>query len=90
MNKRQRKKLYKQTLIKVKKLHPQKGDVICLLPNLEEIDAYTAVKYFNACRENKVFGEAVVIMLPCQLKQLDKDNLYKTYKHIEKLLKEGE
>jgi hypothetical protein len=28
MNKRQRKKLFKQTLIKVRKLHPQKGDVI--------------------------------------------------------------
>ena len=30
MNKRQKKKLFKQTLIKVRKLHPQKGDVICL------------------------------------------------------------
>ena len=41
MNKRQRKKLFKQTLIKVRKLHPQKRDVICFQPDLDLIDVNT-------------------------------------------------
>ena len=35
MNKRQKKKLFKQTLIKVRKLHPHKDDVICFQPDLD-------------------------------------------------------
>ena len=41
MNKRQKKKLFKQTLIKVRKLHPQKGEVICFQPDLDWIDMAT-------------------------------------------------
>jgi hypothetical protein len=37
MNKRQKKKLFKHTLIKVRKLHPQKGDVICLQFDPEQL-----------------------------------------------------
>ena len=47
MNKRQKKKLFKQTLIKVKKLHPQKGDVICLQPNLDYVDLGTMCDFFE-------------------------------------------
>ena len=49
MNKRQKKKLFKQTLIKVRKLHPQKGDVVCLQPNLDWIDMATMFWRGYAC-----------------------------------------
>ena len=54
MNKRQKKKLFKQTLIKVRKLHPQKGDVICFQPDLN----------------NDVFGESKLAFVPADIKQL--------------------
>lgn len=47
MNKRQKKKLFKQTLIKVRKLHPQKGDVICFQPDLDWIDAETMCQFMK-------------------------------------------
>jgi len=33
MNVRQKKKLFKKNLIKVKKFHPKEGDVICVTPD---------------------------------------------------------
>ena len=47
MNKRQKKKLFKQTLIKVRKLHPQKGDVICFQPDLDWIDMATMLLFLQ-------------------------------------------
>lgn len=44
MDGRQKKKLYKNRLIKIKKLHPKQGDVICLMPNLDEIGVGYAFK----------------------------------------------
>ena len=48
MNKRQRKKSFKQTLIKVRKLHPQKGDVICFQPNFDYVDLGTMCDVFES------------------------------------------
>jgi hypothetical protein len=64
MNKRQKKKLFKQTLIKVRKLHPQKGDVICLQPNLDYIDMGTMYDFLSAYESYKVFGEAKLTIIP--------------------------
>ena len=55
MNKRQKKKLFKQTLIKVRKLHPQKGDVICFQPDLDWIDVNTMCQFMELYANNKVF-----------------------------------
>lgn len=71
MNKRQKKKLFKQTFIKVKKLHPQKGDIIFLQPNLEWIDLNTAVSILNFSKNKKVFGESTVVISPMNIKKLD-------------------
>ena len=69
MNKRQRKKLFKQTLIKVRKLHPQKGDVICFQPDLDWIDAETMCQFMKVSN-NDVFGEAKLAFVPANIKQL--------------------
>ena len=73
MNKRTEKKLYKQTLIKVRKLHPKQGDVICLQPNFDCIDIDTVVRYLKAIDNSKILGEASLIMIPFNIKNMDKE-----------------
>lgn len=70
MNKRQKKKLFKQTLIKVRKLHPQKGDVICFQPDLDRIDAETMCHFMKICSNNDAFGESKLAFVPADIKQL--------------------
>lgn len=70
MNKRQKKKLFKQTLIKVRKLHPQKGDVICFQPDLDRINAETMCHFMKICSNNDVFGESKLAFIPAGIKQL--------------------
>lgn len=69
MNKRQKKKLFKQTLIKVRKLHPQKGDVICFQPDIDRIDAETMCKFMRVCSNNDIFGEIKLAFIPADIKQ---------------------
>lgn len=70
MNKRQKKKLFKQTLIRVRKLHPQNGDVICFQPNLDWIDTETMCQFMKVYLNNDVFGEAKLAFVPTDIKQL--------------------
>lgn len=70
MNKRQKKKLFKQTLIKVRKLHPHKGDVICFQPDLNLIDAETMCQFMKVYWNNDVFGESKLAFVPADIKQL--------------------
>lgn len=58
MNKRQRKKSFKQTLIKVRKLHPQKGDVICFQPNFDYVDLGTMCDFLRVYEDNNIFGDS--------------------------------
>ena len=70
MNKRQEKKLFKQTLIKVRKLHPKKGDVICLQPDLDWVDIETMSNFIDFYKDNKVFNEADLVIVPADIKKL--------------------
>lgn len=70
MNKRQKKKLFKQTLIKVRKLHPQNGDVICFQPDLNWIDVETMCQFMKVYSNNDVFGESKLAFVPVDIKQL--------------------
>lgn len=73
MNKRQKKKLYKSNLIKIKKLHPKQGDVICLMPNLDEIDLETINNFVSVYLENYVFNGATIAIVPSNIKNMRKD-----------------
>ena len=70
MNKRQKKKLFKQILIKVRKLHPQKGDVICFQPDLDWIDVETMCEFMRVYSNNDVFSESKLAFVPADIKQL--------------------
>ena len=73
MNKRQKKKLFKQTLIKVRKLHPQKGDVICFQFDPEQLYVDVITEFERACLDNQIFGEANIAIVPSNIKKLDKE-----------------
>ena len=73
MNKRQKKKLFKQTLIKVRKLHPQKGDVICFQPNIEWIDMIMMYQFMELYADNKIFGEASLALVPANIEQIQRN-----------------
>lgn len=83
MNKRQKKKLFKQTFIKVRKLHLQKGDVVCLQPDLDWIDMATMCDFLRVYESYKAFGEATLAIVPANIKKLK----HKEYaqKYIDKL-----
>lgn len=68
MNKRQKKKLLKQTLIKVKKLHPQEGDVICFQPDLNLIDTETMYQFMKVYLNTDIFGESKLAFVPVNIK----------------------
>lgn len=70
MNKRQKKKLFKQTLIKIRKLHPSKCDVICFQPDLDWVDVNTMCQFMELYANNKVFGESKLAFVPADIKQL--------------------
>ena len=70
MNKRQKKKLFKQTLIKVRKLHPQRGDVICFQPDLDCVDLGTMCDFLRVYEDNKIFGEAKLIIIPSDIRHI--------------------
>lgn len=73
MNKRQKKKLYKNSLIKIKKLHPKQGDVICFMPNLYKVDMDVIVEFLHTYDNLKVFGKAPIVIVPCNIKTMDKE-----------------
>ena len=68
MNKRQKKKLFKQTLIKVRKLHPQKGDVICLQFDQEQLPVDIVDEFGRSYFDNQIFGEANIVIFPSDIK----------------------
>lgn len=74
MNKRQKKKLYKQTYIRIKKLHPKEGDIICLIPDLDRIGFDIACQFLNYYERSKIFNKASVAIVPLDVKQIDKES----------------
>lgn len=70
MNKREKKKLYKNTFIKVKKLHPKKGDIIFMMPDFNRIDFDVAFKYFEALCREKILDDAYCALLPYPIKSI--------------------
>lgn len=62
MNKRQKKKFIKKNMIKLRKIHPDKGDVVVLQfdPGNEYIDLDTIFKFY---RHGKILSITVVLLL---------------------------
>lgn len=89
MDKRQKKKIYKQTIVKVRKLHLNRGDVILLRPDLTQIDIETTCELMKMLNESNAFEEASFGIVPCDIKQLEsKEEAQLFVDKLQELIKE--
>lgn len=86
MNTRQKKKLFKKNLIKIKKLHPQEGDVICITPDFEVFTLDEVVKFFNVLIKSSILGKASAAILPGNIKSFSEEQ-YQNILKVNKQLK---
>ena len=75
MNNRQKKKFIKKNMVKLKKIHPDKGDVVVLQfdPGNEYIDIDTVLEYYKAWDGAGIFDNCRAAIVPCNVKVLDKE-----------------
>lgn len=77
MTDRQKNKLYKKSVLQIKKLHPKKGDVILAQPNLDELDPDTIMKFLKAWIDADLFGVATFVWCPFKISSLTKEQAQK-------------
>lgn len=77
MNVRQKKKLFKKNLIKIKKLHPKEGDVICITPDFETFNLDDIVEFFDIWCRLGIFGKAKLTIIPGNIKSLSEEQYRK-------------
>ena len=88
-NKREKKKLYKNTLIKIKKLRPKKGDIIFIMPDFNRIDFDVALKYFDALCKEKMLDDTCLALFPYPIKSIgDKEAAQEFVNAIQKQVNE--
>ena len=80
MNVRQKKKLFKKNLIKIKKLHPKEGDVVCITPDFETFSVDEVIRFINMWYDCDIFGKTKVAITPGNIKSLSKEQ----YQNIKK------
>ena len=85
MNARQKKKLFKKNLIKIKKLHPKEDDVICITPDFETFNLDDIVEFFDIWRRFNIFGKAKTTIIPGNIKSLSKEEYQNILKINEQL-----
>ena len=71
MNKRQKKKFIKKNMVKLRKIHPNEGDIIVLQwnPDSEYIDFDTIVEFYKVWENAGIFDKCV----PCDFKIFNKE-----------------
>ena len=75
MNKRQKKKFIKKNMIKLRKIHPDKGDVVVLQfdPGNEYMGIDAVVMTYNAWIDSGFLDKCTVAISPCNVKVLEKE-----------------
>ena len=75
MNKRQKKKLIKKNMIKLRKIHPDEGDVVVLQfdPGNEYMGIDTVAMIYNAWIDSGFLDKCTVAIAPCNVKVLGKE-----------------
>lgn len=79
MNERQKKKFFKKNMAKLRKIHPNEGDIIVFQwdPDSEYIDLSTVIQYYNAWADAGIFDNCGTAIVPCNVKVLDKESAQK-------------
>ena len=75
MNKRQKKKFIKKNMAKLRKIHPNEGDVVVFQwnPDSEYIDFDTIVEFYKALGNAGIFDKCEVFIVPCDFKIFNKE-----------------
>lgn len=76
MNERQKKKIFKKNMVKLRKIHPNEGDIVVFQfdPGNEYIDINTISEYCRAWKRAGIFDECEAAIVPCNVKVLDKES----------------
>ena len=74
MNKRQKKKFIKKSKVKLRKMHPNKGDIVVFQwnPDSEYIDFNTIVEFYKARENAGIFDKCGAAIVPCDFKIFNK------------------
>ena len=87
MNIRQKKKLFKKNLIKIKKLHPKEGDVICITPDFDAFSLDEVAKFIDVYCSCNIYGKSNLAIVPGDVKSLSKEQYEKILKLNEQIIK---
>lgn len=89
MNKRQKKKFVKKNMIKLKKIHPDKGDIVVLQfdPGNEYINIGTILEFYEAWEGAGIFDRCGAAIVPCNVKVLDKESAQKYCDALQEVIK---
>lgn len=79
MNERQKKKFFKKNMTKLRKIHPNEGDIIVFQwnPDSEYTDFYTVLQFYKAWERAGIFDKCRAAIIPCNVKVLDKESVQK-------------
>lgn len=90
MNKRQKKKFIKKNMIKLRKIHPDKGDVVVLQfdPGNEDIDLDIIFNFYRVWKD--AFDYCGTAVVPCNVKVLDKESAQKYCDDLQRVINEME
>lgn len=92
MNKRQKKKFMKKNMIKLKKIHPNEGDIVVLQfdPGNEYINIGTVLEFYKAWEGAGIFDNCGAAIVPCNVKVLGKESAQKCCDALQKVINEVE
>lgn len=90
MNKRQKKKFIKKSMIKLKKIHPDIGDIVVLQfdPGNKYIDIDTVLEFYKAWEGAGIFDNCGAAIVPCNVKVLDKESAQKYCDALQEVINE--
>ena len=92
MNKRQKKKFIKKNMIKLRKIHPNEGDIVVLQfdPGNEYIKIDTVFEFYKAWDGAGIFDNCGAAIVPCNVKVLSKEAAQKYCDALQEVIKEME
>ena len=92
MNNRQKKKFMKKNMIKLKKIHPNEGDIVVLQFDLgnEYINIGTVIEFYEACERAGIFDNCGAAIVPCNVKVWDKEAAQKYCNALQEVINETE
>lgn len=90
MNKRQKKNFMKKNMIKLKKIHPNEGDVVVIQfdPGNEYMSIGTVLEFYEAWEGAGIFDNCRVAIVPCNVKVLGKEAAQKCCDALQEAIEE--